>query len=68
MTYYPATLISLDSAQATVRIDDTGQIIQFPHDEHYAVPVKLREVGKKGAVSFPKAPPIFGELASAAGE
>jgi hypothetical protein len=64
MSYYPATLVSLDAAHATVRIDKTGQIIKFPHEEHYAVPVHLREVGKKGAVSFPKAPPVFGELDS----
>lgn len=62
MTHYPATIISLDDEHATARIEATGQVIKFPHGEPNAVPAPLRAVGTKGAISFPKAPPYFGEV------
>lgn len=59
MTSYPATIIALDDAQATARIDATRHLIAFSHEEHNAVPLHLRTIGAQGVICFPKAPPHF---------
>jgi hypothetical protein len=64
MSFYPATVISLDEQHAVVRIDATGHEISFGHDEPNALAPTLREVGTKGVISFPKAPPHFGTEAA----
>lgn len=64
MSFYPATVIALDARQTTVRIDATGHVIKFDHDEPNAAPPHLREIGTKGAISFPKVPARFGEWAA----
>jgi hypothetical protein len=61
---YPATVVAVDATAATVRLDDTGQLIKLAHEEHNAVPVPFREIGTKGAISFPKAPAWFDGLAA----
>jgi hypothetical protein len=59
MSFYPATIVSVNSDSATVLIEATGKQIIFPHNAPNSVPVEARAVGKKGFISFPKAPPVF---------
>ena len=59
MNLYPATVVSLNHHHAVVRIDATGHEIRFDHDEPNALSPDLREIGRKGVISFPKAPPRF---------
>lgn len=61
MTFYPATIVAVDANAATVRFDQNGHTIVLPHNAHNQVPQELREVGRRGFVSFPKAPPVFTE-------
>jgi hypothetical protein len=59
MSFYPATIVAVSAESATARIDATGKLIVFSHQSAYAVPAELRQVGTKGYISFPKAPPVF---------
>ena len=66
MSFYPAVVVAVDSDSATVQIEATGKRIVLAHTSHNAVPVEARNVGTKGYISFPKAPPVFTpEVASA---
>ena len=64
MSYYPATVIVADESKIVVRFEESGHKIAFPHDAYNAVSTHLRQVGVKGFVSFPKAPPVFTEKAA----
>lgn len=59
MTFYPATIVAVDAQAATVRFDRNGHTIVLPHSASNRVPEELLEVGFRGFVSFPKAPPVF---------
>lgn len=59
MSFYPATIVAVNSDAAIVVIEQTGKQIVFPHTAANAVPTELRQVGTKGFISFPKAPPVF---------
>jgi len=59
MSFYPAVIVSVDSEVAVVRIEATGKQIVLPHTAHNAIPAESRQVGAKGYISFPKAPPVF---------
>jgi hypothetical protein len=59
MSFYPAVVVAVDSESATVQIEATGKKIVLGHGAHNAIPVQARQVGAKGYVSFPKAPPVF---------
>jgi hypothetical protein len=59
MSFYPAVVVAVDSVSATVRIEATGKQIVLSHTAHNAVPMEARQVGVKGYISFPKAPPVF---------
>ena len=59
MTFYPATVVKADHESTTVRFDESPKEIRFYHNAHNALPPELRQVGLKGYVSFPKAPPVF---------
>jgi hypothetical protein len=59
MSFYPAVVVAVDSNSATVQIEATGKRIILAHNAHNAVPMESRNVGTKGYISFPKAPPVF---------
>jgi hypothetical protein len=59
MSFYPAVVVAVDSESATVQLEATGKRIVLAHKAHNAVPMESRQVGTKGYVSFPKAPPVF---------
>jgi hypothetical protein len=59
MSFYPAVVVAVDSNSATVQIEATGKRIVLTHNAHNAVPPEAREVGVRGYISFPKAPPVF---------
>ena len=59
MSFYPAVVVAVDSIATTVQIEATGKKIVLAHNGHNAVPVAAREVGARGYISFPKAPPVF---------
>ena len=59
MSFYPAVVVAVDSNSATVQIEATGKRIVLAHNAHNAVPAEAREVGVRGYISFPKAPPVF---------
>jgi len=59
MSFYPAVVVAVDSNSATVRIEATGKQIVLAHSAHNAIPSEARQVGAKGYISFPKAPPVF---------
>ena len=59
MSCYPAVVMAVDANSATVQIEATGKQIVLPHNAYNAVPPEARQVGVKGHVSFPKAPPVF---------
>lgn len=64
MSFYPATVVSVDSKTAAVRIDATGHVIKFAHEEHNAISPELRIVGATGMISFPKVPARFARAAA----
>ena len=59
MSFYPAVVVAVDSNAATVQIEATGKQIVLAHTAYNAVPIESRQVGAKGYISFPKAPPVF---------
>ena len=59
MEFYPATVVAVDSQTATIRMEQTGKQIVLSHTAANAVPAELRQLGAKGFISFPKAPPVF---------
>lgn len=59
MSFYPAAIVAVNAESAVARIEATGKQIVFPHTAHNAVPAPARQVGAKGFISFPKAPPVF---------
>jgi hypothetical protein len=59
MSFYPAVVVAVDSNSATVQIEATGKRIVLGHSAHNAIPMAARQVGAKGYISFPKAPPVF---------
>ena len=59
MSFYPAVVVAVDSISATVQIEATGKRIVLAHNAHNAVPAEARQVGVRGYISFPKAPPVF---------
>ena len=59
MSFYSAVVVAVDSSSATVQIEATGKRIVLAHSAYNAVPVAARQVGAKGYISFPKAPPVF---------
>jgi hypothetical protein len=59
MSFYPAVVVAVDSNFATVQIEATGKRIVLGNNAHNAVPAEARQVGVKGYISFPKAPPVF---------
>ena len=59
MSFYPAIVVAVDDESATVQLESTGKRIVLAHRAHNAVPVEARQVGVKGYISFPKAPPVF---------
>lgn len=59
MSFYPAAIVAVNAESAVARIEATGKQIVFPHTAHNAVPTPARQVGAKGFISFPKAPPVF---------
>ena len=65
MSFYPAVVVAVDSNATTVQIEASGKKIVLAHNAHNAVPIESREVGTKGYISFPKAPPVFTTTADA---
>lgn len=59
MSFYPAMVVAVDTEKSTVRIEATGKQIVLPHHASNAVPPEARQIGIRGFISFPKAPPIF---------
>jgi hypothetical protein len=59
MSFYPAVVVVVDSNAATIRIEATGKQIVLAHNAHNALPTEARQVGVRGFISFPKAPPVF---------
>jgi hypothetical protein len=59
MSFYPAVVVAVDSNATTVQIEASGKKIVLSHQGHNAVPATAREVGARGYISFPKAPPVF---------
>ena len=59
MSFYPAVVVAVDDESATVQLEATGKRIVLAHKAHNAVPMEARQVGVKGYISFPKAPPVF---------
>ena len=59
MSFYPAVVVAVDTNATTVQIEATGKKIVLAHNAHNAVPEPAREVGARGYISFPKAPPVF---------
>jgi hypothetical protein len=66
MSFYPAVVVAVDSETATVEIEATGKKIVLAHKAHNAVPMEARQVGARGYISFPKAPPVFTPQSQAA--
>ena len=59
MSFYPAVVVAVDSNSATIEIQATGKKIVLAHDAHNALATEARQVGIRGYISFPKAPPVF---------
>ncbi len=59
MEFYPAIIVAVNTESAIARIEATGKQIIFPNSAFNAVPPDVRQVGAKGFISFPKAPPVF---------
>ncbi len=59
MSFYPAVVVAVDASATTVQIEATGKKIVLAHNAYNAVPDAAREVGARGYISFPKAPPVF---------
>ena len=59
MSFYPAVVVAVDSNSATIEIEATGKKIVLAHNAHNALPAEARQVGIRGYISFPKAPPVF---------
>lgn len=59
MDFYPATVVAVDEQAAVIRFESNGHEIRFSHTAHNALPIEARQVGVRGFVSFPKAPPVF---------
>lgn len=59
MSFYPAVVVAVDANSATVEIQATRKRIVLAHNAYNSVPAEARQVGVRGYISFPKAPPIF---------
>jgi hypothetical protein len=59
MSFYPAVVVAVDANAATVEIEATRKRIVLANNAHNAVPEEARQVGVRGYISFPKAPPVF---------
>ena len=59
MSFYPAVVVAVEADSATVEIQATSKRIVLAHGAHNSVPAEVRQVGVRGYISFPKAPPLF---------
>jgi hypothetical protein len=59
MSFYPAVVVAVEADSATVEIQATRKRIVLANNAYNAVPAAARQVGARGYISFPKAPPVF---------